>query len=572
MTFTNEAARNMRERLRQSDIDIPTDKIPEKILTMHSLGNAIVGTQPTMFGLPVDYGVLTDDHPQDVLLEDAAILAGYERKRGRLAGECRRKGACVEDLSKEVCQICKNYRILLRKCSLLDYDDQILLACEALRSFPELKSQWQAKTRFLLVDEYQDINQAQCELIQLLTQGHEDGLFAVGDDDQSIYSFRGGSPKYIRDFETYFGSNAKIGRLSKSWRCPTHILNGARSMVTSFYRNSVSKPVPTFEGQAQSDTKIVFYDVPNEQSEAYRVAKLAEDRIKTNSVTIIIPNGKYFPPIRDALKRRRIPYTYKNKIDERGIVRITLLAEWAENQHDNLHLRQLIDLIVENHDELTARISKDKGKITAKREMASNKIAALWAAVNSSTSFWQALCEKAKSDEFLSAVKTECLDEIISLLDDETSGSRDSLPKFMEKSALFVAPGRSPKGLIGEIREWKSERIGASISASQQPVNIYNMPSSKGLEAEVIFVIAASEELIPSLKGDIEEESRLFYVAMTRAKKELYLLSSRRRPASITFHPASFQLAKSRFVDAIPREHIDIKWIERKKGNSKKRT
>jgi DNA helicase II / ATP-dependent DNA helicase PcrA len=572
ITFTNEAARNMRERLAQSDIGIPPEKIPETILTMHSLGNTIIGTRPEIFGLPAKYGVMTEDYQKTVLLKDAAVLAGFEREKWKLAGDCRLKGACNEDTGTETCQICIQYRLILRKCLCLDYDEQILLACSALINDPDLKNQWQAKTRYLLVDEYQDINQAQCDLIKLLTDGQEEGLFAVGDDDQSIYSFRGGSPKYICDFEKYFGENAKIGRLAKSWRCPKHILKGARSMVTNFYKDSVSKPEPTFGEKAQSDTKIFCYDVPTERWEANLIAKIAEDNIKTNSITIIIPNGKYFPPIRDALKWRRLPYNYKSKINTQGITRITLLAEWAENKDDNLVLRQLIELVIENHDELTKKLPITDTTITKRRESASKEIASLWNEVNESISLWQAICKKTNESEFFAILKKDCLDEIITILDDKISGKRSSLPKFMQNSALFVAPGKNPKGLIEEIREWKNDRIAASINTSIPPVSIYNMPSSKGLEAEIVLVVGASEELIPSAKGDVQEESRLFFVAMTRAKKELHLFSARKRPADITFHPESYQFAKSSFIDAIPKEHIDIRWIDAKNKKQRKST
>lgn len=561
ITFTKEAARNMRERLTHSDINIGPEKTPKTIQTMHSLANAIIGGQLELR----EYGVLTEKHQRTVLLKDATTLAGYEREKWKLAGECREKGACDKDDDAEKCTICNQYRILLHKCLLLDHDEQIFLACSALRDNPELKAEWQTKTRFLLVDEYQDINQAQYELIEILTKDQEDGFFAVGDDDQSIYYFRGGSPRYIRNYEEHFGKLAKIGRLSKSWRCPEHILKGARSMVTKFYKGSVLKPEPTFSEDTEGGEKIVFYDVPNEQWEAEFISKLTEEKIKNYSVTIIIPNYNYFPPIRNSLRKRKINYNYKTAIDEGGIVRLTILAEWVENQDSNIILRQLLDLIIQNHDELTKTFPIRKANLSEKRDIASEQIARLWNEVNKTDSMRKVLYEKADSEQFLGTLKADCLDQIVNLLDATTSGRRNNLPKFLEKGGLFVAPGRNPKGLISEIREWKTERLTTGINTSYIPVSIYNLPSCKGLEADVIFIVGASEELTPSLNGDIEEESRRFYVAMTRAKKELFIFSARKRPASITYHPASYQLSKSRFIGAIPREHIEIRTIYPKK-------
>jgi superfamily I DNA/RNA helicase len=574
ITFTNEAARNMRERISESDINILPENTPEIISTMHSLGNAIIGSKPELFGLNEEYNVLTEDYPRIVLLKDAATLAGFERSNAMVTDECRRKGSCQEDNGLEKCQICAEYRSLLRKCSLVDYDDQIMLACKALRSDTALKKLWQAKTRYLLVDEYQDINEAQYELIRLLTEKQIDGLFAVGDDDQSIYSFRGGSPKYIREFEESFGADAKIGRLSESRRCPEHILRGSRAMVTVYNKQSAWKPEPTFNEKIRENNKIVFYDVPSEKWEAYIIADLVNERVKSNTVTIIIPNGNYFPQIRDALKKRRIAYNYKTRFDEYGLTRLTVLADWIENPENNLLLRYLIDLVIENHDELIETVSTKNKGLLSKRKVASESIASLWRAVDNKKSLYDVLSLRASDQNkypFIAGLKRDCLD-IVGSLWRELGGSRKSLQTFLEKSALFVAPGRSPWGLISEIREWKSERIGTNIGASYLPVNIYNMPSSKGLQADVVFVVGLSDGLIPSPDRDIEEESRLFYVTMTRAKKELYLLSARKRPAHTTFQKKSFQIRKSPFIDAIPTEHIDVKTVYRRKKKVRKGT
>ena len=291
ITFTNEAARNMRERLAEDEIAIQAANVPGLICTMHSLGNAIIGSRPRRFDLPEEYAVLHEDAPRVVLLQDAATIAGYERNLAELLDDCRRKGSCEPQHGLE-CEICSEYKTLLRKCKSVDYDDQILLACEALKADVDLLGEWQAKTHYLLIDEYQDINEAQCELIQLLSAGHPEGVFAVGDDDQSIYSFRGGDPKYIREFGKYFGDQSKIGRLSKSWRSPEHILLGARAVITTYYPESIPKPDPTFDDDIKENNKIVFYDVPSDEWEANMIAWIAEEKIKSGSVTAIIPNGK----------------------------------------------------------------------------------------------------------------------------------------------------------------------------------------------------------------------------------------------------------------------------------------
>ena len=214
ITFTKEAARNMRERLAEKDIDLDKDRYPEIISTIHSLGNMIVSEIYDKFGLPEDYKILVEKNHKTVLLQDAANLAGFDRDKWKDTELCRLKGWCNRR-KEDKCKICDEYKNILRKCALVDYDDLLLLSCEVLKKDKDFRNRWKQKTKFLLVDEYQDINKAQCELIQLLSENQEDGLFVVGDDEQSIYSFRGGIPKFICDFEKYFPKNPKIGNPNK---------------------------------------------------------------------------------------------------------------------------------------------------------------------------------------------------------------------------------------------------------------------------------------------------------------------------------------------------------------------
>lgn len=570
ITFTNEAARNMRERLAEDDIAIQTTNVPGLICTMHSLGNTIIGSRPGRFELPEEYAVLHEDAPRVVLLQDAATIAGYGRDSWRLADECRKKGSCHPAHGADMCKICSEYKALLRKCNSVDYDDQILLACEVLKANADLLAEWQAKTHYLLVDEYQDINEAQCELIQLLSASHPEGLFAVGDDDQSIYSFRGGNPKYIKEFGDYFGDQSKIGRLAKSWRCPEHILLGARAVIATYYPESIPKPDPTFDDDSKENNKIVFYDVPSDEWEANIIARIAEEKIKSGSVTVIIPNGKYLLPIKRALRRRGLDFTYKSDIDPTGIVRFAVLADWAENPDDSIALRYLLDLIIQSHDSLTKEVDSADGKITAKRITASELMASLWENVSDGTSLYAALCARAAADgedTFLSKVQVS-LDEAKRLLVDKGT-NRMGLAPFLKACGLLVAPGKNASGIVGAVREWRDERLSSRRSSSYPPVNIYNMPSSKGLQGDVVLVIGLSKDLFPRPGADVEENSRLLYVTMTRAKKELYLFSARLRPGSITFKGASYQLQRSPFIDAIPTDRIEVRLIYPKKKRKK---
>lgn len=206
ITFTAAAARNMRQRISDAEkpeLFLPFKQQPKCIRTMHSLGYGILKEDPNSPGFK-EAAVLDSLAVQTILMEDAAQLGGYMRGDAPLAGDCRRCGNCTPcDCAK--CKICEQYRNILQACRAIDYDDQILMACKVLRQNPDLLARYRQSCRHLLIDEYQDINAAQFELIKMLCEGQEEGLFVVGDDDQSIYSWRGGSPEFIRRFQRDFG-------------------------------------------------------------------------------------------------------------------------------------------------------------------------------------------------------------------------------------------------------------------------------------------------------------------------------------------------------------------------------
>jgi len=569
ITFTNEAVRNMHNELSNKKIDIPKEKHPKIISTMHSLGNSIIGSDPKRFGLKEKYEVLYGENPRVVLMKDAANLADCEHEKWKPTADCRQKGNCNEDINKDKCKICKEYKKILRKCSLIDFDDQILLACKVLRENEKLRSEWKKRTKYLLIDEYQDINQAQCELIQLLTENQTEGLFVVGDDDQSIYSFRGGTPKYIKEFEKYYGEDVKVGRLSKSSRCSEHILKGAYAMVKNFYRDSIAKPEQEFSEEILINNKIIFYDVPSYIKEAQIISEITKEKIYTNSIIIIIPNKNYLLPIKKALMVRNLDYKYNIKLNEEGLVRFVVLADWAEKPDNSWKLRYLIDLIINNYDELTRKLESSNNGISYKRKLASKLIANLWKEVDNNTSLYKVISLKAKINDNLYLFELKkCLKNILEILK-KKGNKREGIVPFLENIGLLVAPGKNPNGIISEIREWKNDLERNTKTSSDHSINIYNMPSSKGLQGDIIFVVGLSEGLFPDPKKDIEEQSRLLYVAMTRTKKELYLFSARTRSSKITYKKSSYQLKRSSFIDYIPEKHIEIRYVRKRKTKAK---
>ena len=203
---------------------------------------------------------------------------------------------------------------------------------------------------------------------------------------------------YIQNFASHFTENVRIGRLSKSWRCPEHILRGAKSIIDAFYPDSVAKPEPTFVNDVTSPEKITFWDMPSDSWEGNFIAKEIQSLSDENRIIIIIPNSKYFPVIRNALRKKGIPYRYKTAPSDDGIVRFALLADWVENPHDCLSLRHIVDLIIHNHNDLMKSVTSGATKITEKRTQASNLIANLWNKCESNIPLFEIITQKAQVD------------------------------------------------------------------------------------------------------------------------------------------------------------------------------
>jgi superfamily I DNA/RNA helicase len=199
--------------------------------------------------------------------------------------------------------------------------------------------------------------------------------------------------------------------------------------------------------------------------------------------------------------------------------------------------------------------------------MASDMIASLWESVEIETPLLSVIESKTTGPEaihFLSRLKVECLDKMVSLLG-QNGESRSQLPDFLYDTGVMLAPGRNANRMVSEIREWKNELFEANFDAALPPVEIYNLPSSKGLEGDVVFVIGLTDGLLPNPDYDIEEQSRLFFVAVTRARRKVFLFNARKRSARVTFQEQSYRLRRSRFIDAISQEHIDQVYVKPKK-------
>ena len=556
ITFTREAAQNLRRRLAditRENIYVPPELRPRRIATMHSMGLEIVRTHAHMLQLPEDFRVLVGHVIRQVLFVDAALLGGHDPGVGRKAMEIRQRGESPETDSPAA-EVITQYEQILRANKAIDYDDQIILACQVLQKDEKVRSDYCASATHLLVDEYQDINGKQREMIRILSSRNPVGLFVVGDDDQSIYSFRGGSPQYIRDFGKDFGNEAHIFSLQISRRCPDKIINAGLSVVEEFDTTRVSKPEPTFSEEKITEKGVVFHNVATEHQEATTIGRIAEDALKKQqSVLILIPARTYADPIKRELQRRHIPYDHPINIDDIGLSQLVNVNKWLECEEDNLCLRLCIHLLCESK---TLGIPTQKARSPKTREVrvaALQKIADLWKNVlETGNSLWEALREKSEKDkDILSAVHKK-LEEI-------RQAHQRGVDEFLYTVARDVRPWASYDSMMREI-ESSLDEMRFHSSSSESDVRIKTLQGAKGLEADIVCVVGLTAGVLPrndSSDEQVAENARLIYVSMSRALEELHLFHARKRDASTTYLSESYGLEPSPFIKAIDQGNLE---------------
>ena len=251
-------------------------------------------------------GVQPDARVAGLIFRDAALSAGLPKGLAEAARTCKAHGDCEPNDSEAECAVCHAYWLIMSKCNRVDYDDQVLLACRILEGDAALLAEYRSRCRHLLVDEYQDINAAQFRLIKLLSAESLPGLFAVGDDAQSIYGFRGAGPDFILRFTEDF-PDAWAPPLAYSRRCHEGILTSAQAALEKLYSGWHA---PTdIEYTVEKGREPGVWRARSEKAEATWVARLARDAVtEDKTVLVLVPKKAFFPLLARALGRFGVAY------------------------------------------------------------------------------------------------------------------------------------------------------------------------------------------------------------------------------------------------------------------------
>ncbi len=546
LTFTNKAAEEMRNRALSM---IEGALYPPLLCTFHKFGLIFLRFHISKLGRNSSFNVIdTDDKNRavkpfckNVQTSSASyLISSY--KNALLSPEDVRKIAKTE-IEKEVAAVYSKYEEYIAANNLVDFDDLLLLPYRILSAFKEVAEATSLKYQYIMVDEYQDTNSLQFELLRLLCYSHNN-ICVVGDDDQSIYSFRGAKVENILSFESSF-HGAKVVKLEENYRSSANILEIANSVIANNKNRFAKKLKPTRDNMEAVEYK----HFEDEKEEAKWIAQTIKEIIKkgerASNIAVLFRVNAVSRAIEEGFRAQNLGYVFVGgmKFYERVEVRDAIAyLRLAINPNDDFSMKRVIN-----------KPKRGIGKTSVE------KLEALCAKLGVQT--YELLSNELYSDAVLQAVGKKTFGElknfaqIIDTLRVKKEESTFTLLEEFEnitglKKFFLSLPSEEERAanldeFYGSLKEYFKERpeveieeylndisIQSDVDADfGQDVPIMTVHASKGLEYKIVFVAAMEEGFFPvsNERTDMEEERRLCYVAFTRAKDKLYLTSSKSR-------------------------------------------
>ncbi|GEM_PF-52701 len=590
ITFTNKAARELKDRLCAALGNQVGSQVNAS--TFHSACARILRREYDKLGFSSSFTIYDSDDSQKTIkaaikavgLSDRtfapkAVLGIISSQKEQLITPEEYALEAGDDYRlKSISDIYTEYQKRLTAANAIDFDDIIMKTVQLFETYPDVLRHYQNLFRYISVDEYQDTNHAQYRLVSLLAAG-TGNLCVVGDDDQSIYRFRGATIENILNFESEFADSHVI-RLEQNYRSTQHILSAANSVI----KNNRSRKDKALWTDAGDGERVHIYEVDDEREEAEYVADrikkiMAEEGCSYSDFAVLYRMNAQSNAVEREFTVERIPYRVIGGMrfyDHKEVKDILAYLQVMENPYDLLRFRRIINVPKRGIGEATLAsieeicINLNMDPISVMRDADNfvplqKKAAVLKRAAELFDSL-QLLAERAEEDP---AALVELIGNVIEsagyreMLEAEGDEGKARLENIEELNTSMVAyvdnaadNGDTPTlaGFLEDVALY-SEADGASDDEAR--VNLMTLHSAKGLEFPVVFIIGMEEGIFPSSRclddiSDMEEERRLAYVGITRAKRRLYLTHAVRRTL---FGNTNFNM-RSRFADEIDTEHI----------------
>src|SRR6266540_1904574 len=579
ITFTNKAAGEMRSRL-EGLLGGVARAI--WILTFHAACGRILRREAPRLGYRTNFTIY--DQADQIRLTKACleelerdpkrfvprgIHAQISAAKNNLVGPDEYRSRVASFYDQTVADTYELYQRRLFASNAVDFDDMLFLCVEALDRFPEARKRWQKAFRYVLVDEYQDTNHAQYRLLQLLAEKHRN-VCAVGDPDQSIYAFRGADIRNILEFERDFGETRTVA-LEQNYRSTNTILSGANAVIAN---NRERKPKALWSELGEGDPVRVL-EVEDEHAEARfvaaQIAGLVEEGFSGSEVAVFYRTNAQSRVLEDVLVRQAIAYQVIGgpRFYERAEVKdLVAYLQVIDNPYDAVSLLRMAN--------------------RPRRGIGDSSLTRLQSYADAhGLSLWESL-EHAE-EAGVGAAPLRAVQGLRTLLQSLMAGALElSVPEVVERvlqrsgymdaleaERTIEAQGRMEnlQELVGVAREYQETAEEPSLSSFLQEISLYSdqdalreqeslvtlmtFHNAKGLEFRAVFMIGMEEGIFPHIRSieenEVEEERRLCYVGMTRAKERLVLTHA---AARTLFGRREWNLP-SRFLDELPEAHVE---------------
>ncbi len=569
ITFTNKAAKEMRERVLGM---LGPDAYRIQISTFHSLGLLLVRENYEVLGFEKNFTILDSDDSLTIIkkiLKDMNLDPKVYNPRGIRNKISGAKNELMDssyysrfansEYEEIVLSVFEKYEKRLKKNNSLDFDDLLLFPIKLLKENPDILEKYQERFKYILVDEYQDTNEAQYRLIKMLGSKYRN-ICVVGDLDQSIYGFRGANYHNILNFEKDYPDAAVIP-LEENYRSTGNILNVANDIIKN-NKHRKEKNLWTKNGDGP---KIRYHRAYDEQDEAYfvmnEIKKLIISGVSRDNIAVLYRTNAQSRNMEEALLRENIPYKVVGSFyfyNRKEIKDLISYLKLIYNSNDDVSLMRIINV--------------------PKRQIGPKTVENLsFKAVENGTSIYEAI-ESGKELQFKNIIedlKKESenlsLTELVDLVLDKSGMKKElentrtieseirlenleefkSITKNFEENngVISLEEFLLEISLVSDIEEHKN---------STDVVTLMTIHSAKGLEFDHVFLIGLEEGLFPHNNSmdspdEVEEERRLCYVAVTRAKKSLTLVNAKRR---MLYGNTNVNLP-SRFIGEISDDYLD---------------
>lgn len=583
ITFTNKAAKEMKERV---DRLVGMGADSAWIMTFHAACVRILRRYICRIGYDNNFTIYDTDDQKSVIKDilkrknldpkqykDRTILSVISNAKDNLISpDDMYQSSGGNYNTMKTAEIYREYQEQLKKNNAVDFDDIIGLTVKLFNEDKEVLKYYQERFRYIMVDEYQDTNRAQFNLIRLLAGSHGN-LCVVGDDDQSIYKFRGADINNILDFEKYF-NDAKIIKLEQNYRSTQKILDVANEVI----KNNAGRKDKRLWTSVKDGTKVIFNVYENGYEEARGIAediahRHLHDRKDYSDFAILYRTNAQSRSLEEKLIEKNIPYRIYGGINfyaRREIKDILAYLKTIDNARDDLAVKRILnvpkrgigaasvtkvdDYAYEN--DITFYVALRQAKEVPGLQRAVSKVEGFVTQIEVLKSKSQYIGVGKLIEEIIETVGYSDYIDAESESDEQATERRQNIDELISKAVQYEETVDEPS-LSGFLEEVALVADIDNLDENNDMVSLMTIHSAKGLEFPIVYLAGMEDGLFPSYMSistgdetDIEEERRLCYVGITRAKETLIMSAARMR----TVRGETQMNRTSRFVREIPKE------------------